>query len=106
MPTKDELEQENAELRARVAELEQGTTAAAPVAPRRPVDDNGKTILSAGEAADLAVNGVTVSPFDGSTINALDEGVEPLNPTARRRAEKAQRERRGESVPDTAPVAG
>lgn len=87
MPTKDELEQENAALRARVAELEQGATAAAPVKPARPVDDNGKPILSAGEAQDLAANGVTVSPFDGSTLNALDEGVEPLTPTARRRAE-------------------
>lgn len=93
MPTKDELEQENADLRARVAELEeQGAAAAAPgtmhnTAPPRPQRPG---YLSAGERADLEAAGVTTSPFDGSELNALDEGVEPGNPEARRNAERAQ----------------
>lgn len=91
MPTKDELEAENARLRERVAELE----AAAPPAagqPRRPErPDFG---LSAGEADDLRVRGVTVSPFNGEELNALDEGIEPATPEARRNAERAQQRKR------------
>jgi hypothetical protein len=88
MPTKEELERENAELRDRVAELEAGR----PAAPRRPErPDFG---LSAGEADDLKVRGVTTSPFNGEVLNALDEGIEPATPEARRAAEKAQHEKR------------
>jgi hypothetical protein len=90
MPTKDELERENAELRARVAELEEGAPAAGqPRIPQRP--DFG---LSAGEADDLRVRGVTTSPFNGEELNALDEGIEPATPEARRNAEKAQARKR------------
>jgi hypothetical protein len=84
-PTKDELEQENAELRDRVAELEAAqdagstATAASRPVPRRP------DYLSAGEAADLAQNGVTVSPFTGETLTASREGIEPLSPEAKKR---------------------
>lgn len=100
MPTKDELERENAELRDRVAQLEQDQPAAARAPrPARPADESGKPILSAGEAQDLAANGVTVSPFNGQTLNALDEGVEPANPTARRRAERERASRPAEVVP-------
>lgn len=80
MPTKDELEAQNEELRARVAELEAGRPATVPPVPVRP--DFG---LSAGEASDLAVHGVTVSPFTGETLTASTEGVETLSPTAERR---------------------
>ena len=90
MPTKDELEKENAELRDRVAELEAAHPAAGqPRRPERP--DFG---LSAGEADDLKVRGVTVSPFNGEELNALDEGIEPATPEARRNAEKAQERKR------------
>ena len=95
MPTKDELEQENARLRAELAELrDQQPTAAARPRPQQP--DFG---LSAGEAADLAANGVTVSPFTGQTLNALDHMGQlqqihgddfELTPEARRRAERAR----------------
>lgn len=93
MPTKEELERENAELRDRVAELE--SAPAAPVVterprPRRPEREDGTPILSAGELDDLRNNGVTTSPFTGEALNALDEGVEPANPDARRNAEQAQ----------------
>lgn len=96
MPTKDELEQENQQLRDRVHELEgQGNPAPPgtmlntdPPRPQRP------GYLSAGEKDDLVNAGVTTSPFDGSEINALDEGVEPGNPEARAAAERAQERRR------------
>lgn len=84
MPTKEELETENAELRARVQELE--TAAPAPAAPagRKPRPEQ----LSAGEVDDLRNAGITVSPFDGRTLNALDEGIEPATPEARANAER------------------
>lgn len=111
-PTKDELEQRVAELEQRNAELEAAAAAPAGTAgntdartPSRPTDDNGKPILSAGEAFDLEQNGTAVSPFTGETLNALDEGVEPATPQARRRAEDHQRTRT-EVVPNEWPIAG
>ncbi len=110
-PTKEELENENAALREQVAQLEdQAAAAAAPAtapAPRYPTDDAGNRQLSAGELNDLEETGVTVSPFDGVTLNALDEGVEPRTPEARTRAEQAQERARGrESSPNEWPAAG
>lgn len=110
-PTKDEIEQENRELRARVAELEQdaaerdvtGTGVARP-RPARPTNDAGEVVLSEGERQALEEHGVTVSPFTGELLNALDEGVEPATPQARRRAERAHHA--PESVPDSRPLAG
>jgi hypothetical protein len=96
MPTKDELEQENQQLRDRVHELEGQGNAAAPgtmhnTEPPRPKRPG---YLSAGERDDLVNAGVTTSPFNGEEINALDEGVEPGNPEARLNAERAQERRR------------
>lgn len=96
MPTKDELEQENARLRDRVAELEEGR-AAGPRPPQRP--DFG---LSAGEADDLRVHGVTTSPFNGEELNAYDEGIEPGNPEAVRNADKARARKRARDAAATA----
>lgn len=94
-PTKDELEQENAQLRERVAELEatngeqlEPGTANPPREPQQP--DFG---LSAGEVDDLRNAGVTTSPFTGKVLNALDEGIEPATPQARKRAERERAER-------------
>lgn len=103
-PTKDELQAENDQLKERIAELEatdgERADAYVPPAPQQP--DFG---LSAGEVADLQANGVTTSPFTGKQLNALDEGVEPSTPQARRNAERARRQR--ESVPaGGAPLAG
>lgn len=115
MPTKDELEAENAELRARVDELEAagvrdvtgtGRTAAAPT---RPTDNNGNPQLTEGERQDLVAHGVTTSPFTGETLNALDELTPEdrltLQPEAKKRAE---RERRSTDVTDVNawPVSG
>lgn len=106
MPTKDELEQENAELRAEVQRLSKGgniaTTGGVRPKPARPVDADGDPVLSAGEHADLEMHGVTISPFTGETLNALDEGVTPGNPEARRRAEeeRAARQRREDTLGD------
>lgn len=97
-PTKDELEQQNAELRAQLAELEGGP--ARPAAPARP--DYG---LSEGERQDLEAHGVTTSPFTGEQLNAVDEArvdVRKLTPEARARAERAARP--AESAPDDPPV--
>jgi len=92
MSTKAELEAENAELRDRVAELEAGRPAAGePRRPQRP--DFG---LSAGEADDLKVRGVTTSPFNGEVLNAIDEGIEPAT---KRAAEKAHREKHAGDEP-------
>jgi hypothetical protein len=110
MPTKDELEAENADLRQRIDELETAAAEAPPAAadaaaaPRYPVDGDGNRQLSAGEADDLRQYGVTVSPFDGAKLNALDEGIEPGNPEAAKRAEQAQRP--AEVVPNEWPIAG
>lgn len=112
MPTKDELEQENAELRARVAELEAGAereitgTGTTRPRPQRPTDDDGNPVLSEGERQELAARGVATSPFDGSTLNALDEGVEVTDPEARRRAERARTEHPAESSPNDWPLSG
>jgi hypothetical protein len=103
MPTKDELERENAELRERVAQLEErnvtGTGASRP-APERP--DYG---LSEGERQALEIDGVTTSPFTGELLDAHTEGVEPANPVARRRADKAYATT-AEVVPDQWPLSG
>jgi len=84
MPTKDELEQENAALRERVAELE-AAPAAAPGPNTRPVPQRPDFGLSAGEAADLEAFGATVSPFTGETLTATREGIEPRSPEAKER---------------------
>lgn len=89
MPTKDELEAENAQLREELAAARAGQKGA-PRKPARPTDDNGNPVLSAGEHADLEQHGVTISPFTGETLNAYDEGVEPLNPEAAERARQAR----------------
>ena len=94
MPTKDELERELAAAHDRIAELEaahSGAPAAVPPRPKRPTGEDGKPILSAGELDDLRNAGVTTSPFTGEALNAIDEGVEPANPDARRAAERAHR---------------
>jgi hypothetical protein len=86
VPTKDELEAENAELREQLAaaraEADVSRETSAPKRPERPQQ------LSAGEADDLAQFGVCISPFDGATLNALDYGIEPANPEAKRTAER------------------
>lgn len=91
MPTKDELEAENARLRAELDELRTAGPAAPapPPAPKRPEGPDGKPILSAGERDDLVNAGVTTSPFTGEALDAITEGVEPGNPDARRAAERA-----------------
>jgi len=108
MPTKDELEHENSELRARVAVLE---TAAADgrdvtgTGGKRPAPQRPEYGLCEGERQELEASGVTTSPFTGEPLNAIDEDVEVINPEARRRAERAHA--RPESVPDNAwPIAG
>lgn len=106
MPTKEELERELAAAHDRIAELEAGAAPApgAPAArprPQRPAGEDGKPILSAGELDDLRNAGVTTSPFDGSELNALDEGVEPANPRARRAAEEGQRRARARAGAQT-----
>jgi hypothetical protein len=105
MPTKDELEAELAAANERIAELEATNAEQLPAAPRPPAQpDFG---LSAGEVSDLENAGVTTSPFTGKQLNALDEGIEPSNPEARRNAERARAARLGEKLPDrAAPPAG
>lgn len=100
MPTKEELEQENQRLRDRVHELESAAPALAgePPKPQRP--DFG---LSAGEADDLRVRGVTTSPFNGEELNALDEGIEPATEEAKRNAQKAQDRKRARDRGDVVP---
>jgi hypothetical protein len=100
MPTKDELEQENAELRAQLEEAQAAAAAAAespagdqPRRPQRPTNDDGDVILSAGEKNDLEQRGVTISPFTGESLNAIDEGVETLTKEAGRRAKEAHEKR-------------
>ena len=105
MPTKDELERENAELRDRVAELESGTRDVTGTGGKRPAPQRPEYGLCEGERQELEASGVTTSPFTGEPLNAIDEDVEVTNPEARRRAEKAQRP--AERVPDNAwPIAG
>lgn len=92
MPTKDELERDLAAANERIAELEAahpGAPAAVAPRPQRPTGEDGRVILSAGELDDLRNAGVTTSPFNGEEINAIDEGVEPANPDARRAAQRA-----------------
>jgi hypothetical protein len=105
MPTKDELEQENATLRERVAELEAGERDVTGTGARRPAPARPEYGLSEGERQGLAESGVVVSPFTGEQLNAIDEDVEPATPEARRRAERARKP--VESVPDNAwPISG
>ena len=92
MPTKDELEDENARLREELEDARSGH-AAAPRRPARPVGADGKPQLSAGEHFDLEQNGATVSPFTGEVLNAIDEGVTPLTAEAKKRAEDAHHKR-------------
>lgn len=107
-PTKDELQQENDDLKARVAELEAerpiGYTAPQP-RPERP--DFG---LSAGEVDDLKTKGVTVSPFTGELLTATREGITPENPAAialdRRETDRLERaESAGKLPADARPAA-
>jgi hypothetical protein len=102
-PTKDQLEQENAELRDRITELEAGRPTT-PAAPQRP--EYG---LSAGEKDDLLSNGVTTSPFNGEQLNALDEltaeEVAGLTPRAKRNAERAQQAKAARAATDGEPGA-
>jgi hypothetical protein len=105
MPTKDELEQENARLRDRVEELEAEPRDVTGTGRARPAPERPEYGLSEGERQALEESGVTTSPFTGEQLNAHDEGVKPANPEARRRADKAQRP--AERVPDNAwPLAG
>ena len=100
-PTKDELEQENQQLRDRVAELEQGQAVTANPVPKPVRPDFG---LSAGEVDDLQTQGVTVSPFTGELLTATREGIEPLNPAAIARDKKeTDRLDRAESATGSVP---
>jgi hypothetical protein len=112
MPTKEELENENAELRGRVAELEDQAAAAAErdvtgTGSRRPAPERPDYGLSEGERQALLENGVATSPFTGEQLNALDEDVDAtaLSPEARRRAERA-RTTAAERVPNEWPISG
>lgn len=110
MPTKDELEQELAEARERIAELEdQAAAAGDPAGTAGNTDSPVPTrpdYLSAGEKADLEENGVATSPFDGSRLNAITEGVEVKNPTAQRRAERDLEQHPVEVAPNEWPISG
>jgi hypothetical protein len=94
MPTKDELEAENAELRAQLEALRADVSreTSTPKRPERP------EWLSAGEVDDLTQFGITISPFDGATLNALDYGIEPANPEAGWTAERHAAKRTPEQV--------
>lgn len=87
-PTKDELERENAELRAERDGLRQQleannlTPGVAPVAGQAARPERPAYGLSAGEKADLEANGVTISPFTGELLTASREGVKPQTPQA------------------------
>jgi hypothetical protein len=112
MPTKDELEAENTELRERVAELEEQAAAGAErdvtgTGARRPAPQRPDYGLSEGERQSLLEHGTATSPFTGETLNALDEDVptEGLTPEARRRAERA-RTVVAERVPNDWPISG
>lgn len=74
----DELEAENAALRARADGDDR------PVVNYRP----SRPFLSEGERQDLEQYGVTNSPFTGEQITATGEGVEPRTATARRADER------------------
>lgn len=109
MPTKDELEarvaeleEQNAELRDQVGTGNVSTGITGRRRPQRPTDDDGNVILSAGEKSDLEIHGVTISPFTGETLDAITEGVEPLNPEAKRRAQR-QHDRPNETVDGAVP---
>jgi hypothetical protein len=101
MPTKEELEAENANLRElldqQAAEIDRlngelltavplagGEPAPAPARPRRP-----SFKLSEGERAELASRGVTTSPWTGEQLNAVDQGIETVNEEAEERAARA-----------------
>jgi hypothetical protein len=92
VPTKDELEAENAELKAEIERLQSANIATPGAATRKRLPRPEQ--LSAGEVDDLKNAGVTVSPFDGRLLNALDEGIEPANPAALAAAKKAQAEKK------------
>jgi hypothetical protein len=96
MATKDEIQAELDAANARIAELEATNAEQLPDTPRPPArPDFG---LSAGEVDDLKNAGVTTSPFTGKSLNALDEGIEPANPEARRRAERDRAARKPTEV--------
>jgi hypothetical protein len=113
MPTKEELENENAALREQLAAAEECAAAAevrdvTGTGSRRPAPQRPDYGLSEGERQSLLESGVATSPFTGEQLNALDEDVptEGLTPEARRRAERA-RTVVAERVPDNAwPISG
>lgn len=112
MPTKEELENENAELREQLAAAEERAAAAdvrdvTGTGSRRPAPQRPDYGLSEGERQSLLEAGVATSPFTGEELNALDEDVptEGLTPQARRRAERA-RTTAAERVPNEWPIAG
>lgn len=76
-----ELEAENAQLRAAVETLRAAGPADVKTFDRQPRRPSFG--LSAGEASDLQLHGVTSSPFTGETLTASGEGVEPANDEAR-----------------------
>lgn len=115
--TKAELEQRVADLERENAELkEQATTAEDGLSlletnrrrqrPERPTDKDGNAQLSEGERQALAAEGTVVSPFNGQLLNALDEGVEPESPRARRAAERAHQRAQEVTDPNAWPVSG
>jgi len=108
MPTKDELEQQLEQAHERIAELEEQAAAterdATSTGAKRPTPQRPDYGLSEGERQALELEGVTTSPFTGEQLDAHTEGVEPTNPVARRRAERAHLET--ERVPNEWPVSG
>ncbi len=63
MPTKEELEAENAELRSQLAEARE---AAVPTPNTRPKPTEPRYGISEGQRAELEMHGKTVSPFTGA----------------------------------------
>jgi hypothetical protein len=70
MPTKEELEQENARLRARIEELEEGRAS-------RPLPVEPSFGMSEGERQDLALTGKSTSPFTGKVTETASDAPAP-----------------------------
>jgi hypothetical protein len=108
------LEQEKAELQEKVDQLEHTAEEGLSLTetrnrrqrPVRPTGPDGQPQLTEGERQALESEGVTVSPFTGEQLNALDEGVTPANPRARRAAERAHQRPQEVTDPNAWPVAG